>query len=552
MRYRRILFFFSRVLLGLLFWDILLPRFGLGALSQRNRSRRLRHIAIGFRKLAVHMGGVLIKVGQFLSTRVDVLPPEITAELADLQDEVPPVDFEKIQALAEAELNASLPQVFHQFARQPLAAASLGQVHQAILHDDSARQAGFRHVVVKVQRPQIEAIVDTDLAALRKVATWLQLYRPIARRADIPALLREFSRTLYEEVDYLAEGANADTFRENFSDRPGICVPRVVWTHTTRRVLVLEDVYAIKITDYEAITAAGIDRAEVAQRLFETYLQQIFIDGFFHADPHPGNLFVTPYQRAENQGQPDWQLVFVDFGMVGHVPEKIRAGLREMAIGVGSQDAARVVKSYQMLGVLLPSADLQMIERAEAQVFERFWGKSMGELQQIDMEEMVAFASEYRELIYDLPFQIPNDILYLARCVAILSGMCTGLNPNFNVWQGLAPFAERLIAEEAGKTWEVYLESLGNYARLLVQLPHRLDTSLKRLERGEIAVRTPGVDERLRRLERTNRRILNAIIFAALLLGGVQLYTAGNTVFSTFLLVGAGLVLLRTIWITSD
>ena len=157
-----------------------------------------------------------------------------------------------------------------------------------------ARKIGFQSVVVKIQRPDIEIIIETDLAALKRVAGWVQKYRPISRRADIPALFREFAKTLYEEIDYQAEAQNVETFAENFSKRPGVCIPRVVWSHCTDHILVLEDVSAIKISDYEAITAAGIDRADVAQRLFETYLQQIFQDGFFHADPHPGNLFIAP------------------------------------------------------------------------------------------------------------------------------------------------------------------------------------------------------------------------------------------------------------------
>jgi len=295
---------------------------------------------------------------------------------------------------------------------------------------------------------------------------------------------------------------------------------------------VLEDVSAIKISDHEAITAAGIDRGQVAKRLFNTYLQQIFRDGFFHADPHPGNLFVCPVPTGdihdpENTG---WVLTFIDFGMVGHVPPNIKTGLREMVIGVGTRDAARVVKSYQMLGVLLPHADLEMIEQAEEQIFDRFWGKSMQELQQIDMDEVKEFAGEYRELLYDLPIQIPDDILYLGRCVAILSGMCTSLDPDFNVWKGLAPFAQELIQEESGEIWEQLLEQVTSWGKLLFDLPKRLDSTLTKLESGKIAVRTPELERRLGRLEQSNRKLVGAVIFGALLLGGIQLTLAGESI----------------------
>jgi predicted unusual protein kinase regulating ubiquinone biosynthesis (AarF/ABC1/UbiB family) len=537
-RYRRIIFFFGRVVASLIIWDIIFPRLGLRKWSRQTRPKRLRKIAVQFRNLAVNMGGVMIKVGQFLSSRVDVLPSEVTTVLSGLQDEVPPEKFSDIQRVAEADLGAKLEEKYLQFARQPLAAASLGQVHRAILHDKDARSVGYRNVVVKVQRPDIENIIATDLAALKTVGQWLKRYPPIANRADISALLNEFSKTLYEEIDYLTEGKNAETFATLFTERPSVYVPRVVWSHTTKKNLTLEDVTAIKITDYDAITKAGIDRADVAQRLFETYLKQIFEDGFFHADPHPGNLFVTP-KDDNTTGKRDWILTFVDFGMVGRVPETIRQGLREMAIGVGTQDAARVIKSYQILGVLLPGADLSLIEQAEAKAFDRFWGKSMSELQNINLDEMHEFAKEYREIIYAMPFQVPSDILFLVRCIAILSGMCTGLNPDFNVWEGLTPFARKLMADEADKNWEYWFEEIGKWASLLLTLPRRLDSALAKIEQGDLSIKTPDLTRYMKRLERTNNKIVAAVLFTAFSITSVQLYLAGESLFAGILASGA-------------
>src|SRR5579859_270343 len=351
-RYRRIVFFFARVIATLIFWDIVLPRVGLRGWSRSTRRERLRRLAVLYRALAIRMGGVLIKVGQFLSARVDVLPEEVTAELAGLQDEVPAEKFDDIRRLAEAELGAPLAQRFAAFDPVPLAAASLGQVHRARLRPET-EGGPETAVVVKVQRPKVELLIATDLAALDTVGNWIKYYPPIRRRADVPALLAEFARILRGEIDYLAEGRNAETFAANFKDTPGVRVPHIYWPYTTRRVLTLEDVYAIKITDYEAITAAGIDRAEVAERLFQTYLRQIFEQGFFHADPHPGNLFVERLAAAP-AGGPSWRLIFVDFGMMGHVPPNLRAGLREMAIGVATRDAARLVHASQTMGILLP------------------------------------------------------------------------------------------------------------------------------------------------------------------------------------------------------
>ncbi|MBT9438550.1 MAG: AarF/ABC1/UbiB kinase family protein [Desulfobacterales bacterium] len=491
------------------------------------------------------MGGVMIKVGQFLSSRVDVLPEEITKELADLQDEVAPENFEDIRQIAETEFGASLSKCFLEFDPEPLAAASLGQVHRAKLHKPVN---GFDQVVVKVQRPNIETIIQTDLAALETVGRWIRRLRPISKRANVPALLKEFSDITFEEIDYLAEGENAETFAANFKDRPGIKVPKVVWAHTTKRVLTLENVLAIKITDYESITAAGISRAGVAQRLFETYLQQIFEDGFFHADPHPGNLFVAPVPHEIDNGKQNWTLTFVDFGMVGKVPPNLRAGLREMAIGIGIQNPDRVITSFQMLGVLLPEADTERIKELIVTEFERFGGKSMTELQQIQFDEMRELAIEYRDLIVAMPFQMPAKLLFLFRCVGILSGMCMGLNPDFNAWKGIEPYAKKIIAEETTKNWHYWLQELGTYGLTIIRLPRRLDTVLNKMERGDMSVNTPSLNQYAARIERSTRRITNAVVFALLFFSGVQLYLAEELTFGMILLIGSIIPLWRIIF----
>lgn len=564
-RYRRIVLFFARVLISLVFWNIVLPRLGLRKWSQRTRSKRLKRIATQFRALAIRMGGVLIKVGQFLSARVDVLPGEITAELAGLQDEVPEENFSDIRHIIEAEFGVPIQAKFLEFEVVPVAAASLGQVHQARINLDdptlrganAPRKSRFLNVVVKVQRPNIEKILDTDLAALRTVGNWLHRYRPISQRADIPALLDEFTRILYEEIDYLAEGKNAETFAANFIHRPGVRVPAVIWPYTTKRVLTLEDVQAIKITEYEQITAAGIDRAEVAERLFQTYLQQIFEDGFFHADPHPGNLFVSPHpdptrtqkDAGIRRGEANnFQLTFVDFGMVGRVPQNLRAGIREMAIAVGTQDAARMVKSFQLMGLLLPHADLELLEKAEAKAFEHFWGKNMSELKEISFQEMHEFTHEFRDLIYTMPFQIPQDMILLGRSIAILSGMCTGLNPEFNFWEGLEPFAQKLILEEATTNLSVWFDEFKKFASSLLSYPKRIDAILNIMETGELSVHVPQFGAQVTRLERTLNRMTGGVVFAALFIGGIQLWLAGEDIIGRLLIVAACLALVWTLF----
>jgi predicted unusual protein kinase regulating ubiquinone biosynthesis (AarF/ABC1/UbiB family) len=545
-RYRRITLFFGRILLGFIVWDLIFPKIGFRRWARRTRPRRLKQSAAAFRNLAVEMGGVLIKVGQFLSSRVDILPKEFTDELAGLQDEVPPEDYAKIRLVAEAEFGKPLPEKYFRFEDIPLAAASLGQVHRAqiMVRNRVSGELEPVNVVVKVQRPDIEKIIDTDMAALRTVGEWLRRYRPLNRRVDIRVLLEEFNRILYEEIDYLAEGRNAETFAANFKGDLGVRVPYVVWTHTTKRVLTLENVWAIKITDYEALENAGIDRAEVASKLLDVYLKQIFVDRFFHADPHPGNLFILPLGQSFMGGsRRPWKLTFVDFGMVGRVPEDTRDGLRELLIAVGTKDTARMVKAYQMLGVLLPNANLELIAKAEERAFEQYWGMSMSELRNISTEEMRSFASEFRELIYTMPFQVPQDFIFLGRTVGILGGMCTGLDPDFNLWEHIAPYAERIIAQEATAGAEIWIEEAKTLFGAMLSLPLKMESALSKIERGEVAIKAPDIEQQVAGLNNAIRQVVMGIIFAALLLGGIQLRIAEDDLLGNVLLVAAGLSL---------
>ena len=542
-RYWRIVFFFGRLTLAVIWWDIVLPRLGLGRISRARRRARNRRAAVRFRALAITMTGLMIKMGQFLSARLDVLPPEITTELAGLQDEVPAEDFAAIRAQAERELGASLESRYAWIDPTPMAAASLGQVHRARLLPADAEAAGFTNVVVKVQRPHIEQIVEVDLAALHRVGSWLQHYRPIARRADVLALVEEFATTTRAEIDYLAEGSNAEVFAANFAHAPHVHVPDVVWELSTRRVLTLEDVAAIRLGDYEAITAAGIDRAAVAQTLLDTFLQQIFEDGFFHADPHPGNLFVTPLEGYDAEGQRNWKLTFIDFGMVGTVPENLRAGLREMLLAIVTQDGSRLIRSFKTLDVLLPSADLKTIELASLQLFERFGNMSLSELRAVDPAELVGFGLQFQELLRDLPFQLPENLLLLGRAVAILSGMCSGLQPEFNLWTAVAPFASKLLGDEETSTFQTVLDEAQKLFQIAIGLPGRADRVLTQMERGEFAVQTPRLDIRVRRLERAVSRQTGAVVFAAFLVSGAVVRSSDHGL-SNWLLTGAGLSLL--------
>lgn len=547
-RYWRIVLFFARVTASIIFWDIFLRRIGLGSWAKNTRPQRLRNIAVRFRALAIRLGGVMIKVGQFLSARLDVLPPEITDELSGLQDEVPPVDYEPIRLQTELELGSAIEKVFATFEKDPVAAASLGQVHRAKLLPNEAEAMGFENVVVKILRPNIEQIVEVDMSAIRVVGGWLKRYKPVSDRADIPAIVEEFAAVLNAELDYLAEGKNAETFAANFKDDEGVHVPRVIWNRTTRRVLTLEDVTSIKITDYDEISAAGISRAAVAERLLATYLKQIFEDGYFHADPHPGNLFVLPLDGKDENGFTKFRLTFIDFGMVGRMPDKLVEGLREVVIAVGLQDASRLIKAYQTLGVLLPSANIKLLEEASAQVFDRFWGKSMNELRSIQHSDMMKFGLQFRELMISMPFQVPENLLLLGRTIGILSGMCTGLNADFNLWLQLAPYAKKLTEGEGGSTFDTFLNEAGELLKTLIAIPGRAERVLGRIERGQLSVEAPLVNLQISYLERSLNRLTGGIVFLGLLIAGAILYDS-HTVLGQGLFGGAGVALFYTLFL---
>ena len=519
LRYWRIVLFFGRVVFGFVAWEVVGPRLGLRRLAERTREQRLQRTAARFRVLAIALGGLMIKLGQFLSSRLDVLPRSITNELSGLQDEVPAEELDALLSVATAELGGPLSEHFAWFDEEPLAAASLGQAHRARLRDADADELGFRDVVVKIQRPHIQQVIEVDLAALRRVGRWLTRYRPIASRANVPGLIEEFAHTSLNEVEYLAEAANAERFAENFDADARVKVPRIVWELTSRRVLTMEDVSAIKIADHAAITAAGIDRGQVATVLVESYLQQIFQDSFVHLDPHPGNLFVTPITDPA-PGEPAWKLTFIDFGMMGEVPENLREGLTEALISVGLRDGARAVRSMEILNVILPGADMHLIERASTEVFARFGGMSMDELVNVPPEEMIEFAGQFRELVFELPFQVPEDMLMLGRSVGILSGVATGLEPSFNVWAVLTPYAATLVSGEGGLSVDRIVKEAADLGRALLALPGRVDRVLTSAERGELTVRTPRVAAQVERLNRTARGTNGVLVFAALLLAG--------------------------------
>ena len=512
----------------------------------RGRVARLVRLAQRFRVLALDLGGVWIKLGQFISSRVDVVPKPVVDVLADLQDAVPPENSALMMTRMESELGRPVAGVFEEIEPEPIAAASFGQAYRALM-------AGER-VIIKIQRPDLDALVETDLHSLKTIIGWFKAYKPLRERANLDALVAEFADGIRAELDYVAEGRNAERFAANFAHDPQVRVPRIHLA--TQRVLVLENVEEIKITDYAGLVEAGISRQDVARKLFDTYLQQFFIHGFFHADPHPGNLFVQPLDpvTARATGVPvpvvgrPFRLTFIDFGMVGNVPEDYEKELREAIIAMSLKDARRVTAAMKRMHMFMPTADIFRVEQAVTAVFDRFWGLTTTDLTHVDFKEMRGFADQFGDLLRDLPFQMPQNMLYLGRASNILSGMSTGLDPTFNPWQAVQPFATGLAGTTARKGARGLLGEVLNLGRKTVQLPNQADQFLGRALSGQLELRaqlSANSTNELRRIERSVSQLRWAVVLMALGLCGTFLVINGFGVLGGALLVAAAGVLVK-------
>ncbi len=547
-RYQKVRWFFAKAFLHVIWWDIVLNRPLLRWLRTPPLPR-WQKIARNFRTLAVEMGGVLIKLGQFLSIRVDILPSEVTRELAGLQDEVPPASLESIVAQIEADFGRPISEVFTWFSSEAAGAASLAQVHLA-------RLPSGEEVVVKALRPGIDILVETDLSAIGLAIRWLKFYKRISRRVDLDWLAEEFTTVTRNELNLKAEGQNAERFAQDVADDPQVYIPKVYWDYTAARTLTLENVSYIKIGDLAAIEAAGISRAQVAKKFYHLYMRQIFITNFVHADPHPGNVFIKPLPHPGEigiagfgpgdpvpyQSERPFQIVFVDFGMVAVIPERLRAALREYAIGVGTRDAHKIVQSYVNAGILLPGANLKRLEEAHKALFERFWGVRMGQMRDVALNEARHFVHEYRDVIYEAPFQFQVDMLFVMRAVGILSGMATNLDPDFDPWAETIPFAERLAQEELRQNWRGWLQEMLSLGQLILKLPAELDQVLTQAQRGNLVIQTslaPDTRKAFQRLEQAVNRLTWMVVAASLLIAGVN-WQANNS----GSLLGQGLMVL--------
>lgn len=539
-RYRRILRFAAFALIQTWWFELVLPKFGLKRWVASGRIARYRAMARRFSVLAASLGGLIIKAGQFASSRLDVLPEAITSELESLQDDVAPEPFHLIRDQIERELSIPLAVAFESFDEVPIAAASLGQAYRARLTPDLVADFGVTDVVVKVLRPGIEDIVEVDLRALRRIGSWLSRIRLVSRRTDAPALVEEFAAVSLDEINYRHEAINLERFRANFVTDLRVAVPEIVWERSSRRVLTLEDVTAIKINDVDALVAVGIAPTSVAAELARVTFEQIFNHGFFHADPHPGNIFVTPTGMGSG---PDFTLTFIDFGMMGQIDDALRDGLQRFIFALVARDARGCVDAMQRLEVLLPSADAVELERAISAVFDRFGGVGIAEITQTDPRVFRELAIQFSDLIRTLPFQLPEDFLLLLRSISLISGVTSSLNRDFNMWDAVDPFARTLLNGGGNATLNSLRREAVSILSNLARLPQRLDSALVRLDQGRVAIRTPELEKRVRQLDRSTRRVAVAVVAAALFLGGIVLRTVGDGLGDVLMLSSAPLAL---------
>ena len=384
-------------------------------ISDQELSELHRRNAESILKTATELKGLIIKLGQILGARADIVPNEYIEVLSQLHDAVPPRPFHVIRRHVEKELGAPLDDVFAEFAREPIAAASLAQVHRARLHDG-------RDVAVKVQYPDIEEIVRVDLQniqALTRVAGW------VLKDYDLQSMVDELSTNAPLELDFIHEGHNAEACAANFAGQDNIVVPEIYWEHTTKRVLVMEFVDGIKITDLEAIDAAGIDRQQVAQLLTDSYFKQIFSHGFFHADPHPGNLFV----------QPGPKLVIVDFGIAKRLPEGFLDGFIRLVAALVSGNLEGLPKAFRDLGFRTRHDDDEVFNAiGEAMVTRLSRNREFNE----NRELMSEFQDNMMQIIRENPVvSVPGDFLYLGRVLGLLAGLGVQLGSQVNMLEAM-------------------------------------------------------------------------------------------------------------------
>lgn len=491
---------------------------GLGRFVPHRRHVEEETLSRGERILRVfeQLGPTFIKIGQVLSTRRDLIPPDIADALTQLQDAVPPFPFEQALQLIKEELGKPTERIFARISAQPLAAASLGQVHEAWLLDGT-------HVVIKVQRPEIQPQIEADLDVLAFLAGVLEqrsesfdIYRPTE-------IVEELARTLHEELDYRQEAHNVELLASKNKKRSWLILPTVFWEQTSRRVLTLSFEEGVKVTDRAALQRLGIDPQQVARKLTQGIVQQIFLDGIFHADPHPGNLLIT----SENR------IVLLDFGMIGWLSDDMRQQFGELAIGMVQRDSDRITRAVLAMGIVPQSVDRKLLFRDIDAIRQRYVEVPLSE---IDLSETITllFQVAYRHRI-----RIPANFSLLARTLVTLQGVVNALDPTLNMLAIAEPIGRRLLLERLDPRYEWHqLElTLREMRDLLRALPDELRDVWAITEGGALNVRIAQQrrDEAkwMQHLSRMFNRLSTAMVFigfAVLCVGtAAVLVFSGNT-----------------------
>jgi predicted unusual protein kinase regulating ubiquinone biosynthesis (AarF/ABC1/UbiB family) len=472
-----------------------------GGFTPEKLAARRKILAIWIRENFLELGPTFIKVGQLFSTRADLFPAEYVEELSKLQDQVPAFSYDQVEAIIEEDFGKPIAKLFRHFDPTPLAAASLGQVHKAKLHSGE-------EVVAKVQRPGLKQLFTIDLAILRQITRYFQNHPRWGKNRDWLGVYDECCRILWEETDYLNEGRNADTFRRNFRGEDWVCVPRVYWRYASPRVLTLEYLPGIKISHYEAIEAAGLDRKLLARLGAKAYLQQILNGGFFHADPHPGNIAVNT----------EGALIFYDFGMMGQIESNIREGLMDTLVGIAQKNSEMVVNSLINLGALVPTGDMTSVRRSIQFMLDNFMDKPFEE-QSVD-----AISEDLYEIAYGQPFRFPATFTFVMRAFSTLEGVGKGLDPEFNFMEVAQPYAMQLMTNSNGSNGSTIFDELGRQAAQVgstaLGLPRRIDDTIDKLERGDLRVRVRSLESErvLRRLSAIQLGTNYTLLFSALLI----------------------------------
>jgi predicted unusual protein kinase regulating ubiquinone biosynthesis (AarF/ABC1/UbiB family) len=403
-----------------------LRRFVIG--SETNKEANQERQAVWLKNKLIVLGPTFIKIGQSMGTRADLLPLPFVKALGELQDQVPPFPNEIAFARIEKELGRKINEVYSEFELEPVAAASLGQVYRARLYSGE-------EVAVKVQRPNLEATIKGDLEILNKVANFAERFPQLNENADWSGMLREFNQTIHEEMDYAAEGHNAERFRENFKNWSNIHVPKIHWNATTRKVLTMEFIYGTKVTDLEEQERLGISPAKVNRLLIKTYLKQLLEDGFFHADPHPGNLLVMP----------DGRLAFFDFGMVGRITPELQAKMIDAFFHVVGKDPAGIAQDLIDLDFLKPGTNTKIVKPVVEKMFEFHLNLK---LKDVNFKELTY---DLADVMYDYPFRLPSNFTYIMRALMTLEGIGIITDPEFNFFETAKPYAKEFMLRREGK-----------------------------------------------------------------------------------------------------